>query len=160
MYNKYDYSLKANKSSTDVSGFSFSLLILGKAGYYATLKKATIKVNKPSALTQFHIKCDKELEKGKTYSLGDVHCEFLGIGLWDRYSHIDQTNLSTVQFSNDQLWFSLESGMPYPKKNNFFGCWEWWGITLLILLIVLVFADVIWLIIWKRRLVRKQEYGF
>ena len=160
MSNKYDYSLKANESSTDVSGFSFSLLILGKAGYYATLKKATIRVNQPSALTQFHIKCDKELEKGKTYSLGDVHCEFLGIGLWDRYSHIDQTNLSTVQFSNDQLWCSLESGMPYPKKNNFFGCWDWWGITLLILLIVLVFADVIWLIIWKRRLVRKQEYGF
>ena len=66
MYNKYDYSLKANESSTDVSGFSFSLLILGKAGYYATLKKATIKVNKPSALTQFHIKCDKELEKWTT----------------------------------------------------------------------------------------------
>ena len=160
MYNKYDYTLKANESSSDVSGFFFPSLTLDKAGYYATLKRATMKVNKLSALTQFHISCNQELEAGKTYSLDDIHCEFLGIGLWDRYSHIGQTNLSTVRFSDDQLWFSLESGMPYPKKNNFFGCWEWWGITLLILLIVLVFADVIWLIIWKRHLVSKQEYGF
>ncbi|KAK8807593.1 hypothetical protein JH06_1321 [Blastocystis sp. subtype 4] len=147
MNNDYSYSLSKADGSTDKNS----------ADYNTVLKKATFKVSDMTPLTRYHITCNPSITTGKKYSFKDVKCTILGINPWEKYTLIDQNQKGTVVFAENKMTFSLDLNIAYTKQSSFWGCWQWWSITLLVLVIIIVIVVIVLLIVKKKKPSMKKK---
>ena len=157
MNNDYSYSLSKADGSTDMSIFVLYRSYLDSADYNTVLKKATFKVSDMTPLTRYHITCNPSITTGKKYSFKDVKCTILGINPWEKYTLIDQNQKGTVVFAENKMTFSLDLNIAYTKQSSFWGCWQWWSITLLVLVIIIVIVVIVLLIVKKKKPSMKKK---
>lgn len=92
--------------------------------------------------------CTPEMKKGKTYSLKDIRCVykvgFVEINMFDAYSKIIGKSYDVVvKFENNQANFSNQGSYTFVKSSSFWGCFQGWSLTLLIIVIVLIIVLIV-----------------
>lgn len=98
------------------------------------------------------VTCTPAISEGKTYSLQDITCKVLMVDFWSSYrNRIGETKEGGVYFGGSEdsktLLFPTESLFKYTKVNNFYGCWEWWSVLLIIVAIIVVIALIVFIAI-------------
>lgn len=94
------------------------------------------------------MKCTPEMKNGKTYDLTEFTCTKKVIVIDVDYFQVIREFIGkyfdvTIKFENNQAQFSNQLGYNFVKSSSFWGCFQGWSLTLLIVLIVLVIVGIV-----------------
>ena len=92
------------------------------------------------------------MEDGKKYDLTEFACFYkfgpIEINLYEAYTAmIGKYYDVVIKFENNQATFSNRLGYNFVKSSSFWGCFQGWSLTLLIIAIILVIVIIVVVII-------------
>lgn len=92
------------------------------------------------------------MENGKKYDLTEFTCvykvAFIEVNLFEAITAVIGKYYDVViKFENNQATFSNQLGYNFVKDSSFWGCFQGWSLTLLIIAIILVIVIIVVVII-------------
>lgn len=120
------------------------------ANYKATLVKATIRSDDVASFTK-GLDCTPAMEQGKTYSMDEIACTVFIIGniFKGAKDSLNKEVDMAIKFEEESK-MTVVGGLvigSYTKTGSFWGCWQAWSLTLLIVGIVLVIVIIVLVIV-------------
>lgn len=129
----------------------FCFYCIDNAKYNTTLESVTVTSDDVATYTK-GMTCTPEMKNGKTYDITEFTCTvkviIANIDIFEATRKvIGKFYDVVVKFENNKATFSNQLGYTFVKSSSFWGCFQGWSLTLLIIFIIIVIAAIVFAVI-------------